>query len=1323
MSLTRLKNIITSRTGRIIYVNPDDFDASDAIDNRGNSALRPFKTIQRAFLEVARFSYRVGLSNDEFDAFSIMLYPAEYLIDNRPGDVLYTNVAPIDENSNLDITSPNNVLYRYNSVEGGCIVPRGCSLVGTDLRRTKVRPKYVPYPTIYAAKGINTEEQAPHSTAIFKVTGGTYFWQFSFFDGAEEGVYFKPDTIETISPKYSHHKLTCFEFADGLNPLSTLISGGSVPNADYSAVPNILERTDLEIYYQKISKAFATIPDTSGDPSTDQIQERVEENRIVGPISDEYRVLQITRNGNTATAVTVDEFDNPRNHGFSVGVNINISGVTGSTGPQSEADGGLYNGSFTVTSASGNVFTYQMTEEPTGNAVGSNIAVKTEIDTVDSASPYAFNLSLRSVWGMNGMHANGAKATGFKSMVVAQFTGLSLQKDDRAFVRYNESTGNYDVATAGDGAHLDGYAEYRKGWGHRHILATDDAFIQAVSVFAVGYFGHFTAERGGDMSITNSNSNFGNTALRSAGFKAKSFSKDKAGVITHIIPPKALGVISTTATGTQGANTVTLANDGSVEGLQEGMTVHNANIPGGTTVVSFNTSTRMVTLSANNTGTVTGNIIFGEEVSVNWTNIDIQRTIQVNQALAGLGQVPGTRLYLYGYTVSNAPPSTRVQGFTIGARQDGEGNAAVPDKLNVLLTANGATEATIHTAEIAPYGPSVSGLAAGVAGSPLQYDATLYDLDGDNVAESVGGWYLTVDSNNNDIYTTITTNTTLYQNANFTPTTFFKRIPDKRDLQDRTYRVRYVIDKDKTNPLPRDPISGYVMQPLNSDSTSYKLDKCYYIYDIEIVQEFERGVNDGIYYITFLCASISPSTSNFNDRKFSQNVNEVYPTFDRDNPLGDPDPSVSVADNQTIGLVYSTDGATPTPAKDPQRSITKESTLFLLADSGWTQPGTTPNYDSVNQRLSNVRITDRIGDEEERKINIREDNQGAVAPIPVEFRRHSILRSGNHTFEYLGFGPGNYSTAFPQAQVETLSANQVKFSQSIKEEAGVAFYSGLNSNGDLFIGNQIINPVTGQITNEDIAQLNVIGEEDTTIETFSELVLTDKLTVIGGASNQLESIFAGPVTFQALTTFTDQIQARKISYYNQDGTVIKQTLLAPSDASDQPDFTNVTGYDTPADGDLVYNINWTPGKMLGWIYYQGSWVEFGLTDTGVFDIQTFNGQVNVGIGQDAIANFRLAVSGDTRIEGNLLVTGRGGVGSDKYVTKTYTGDASTLTFPISTYTNNIKHSENSVLVFLNGVAQIAGTNYTVDANGSNVVFTSGDAPLATDTIHILELPI
>ena len=55
MALTRLKNVFTSKTGRCLYVNSDDFDASDSFDNRGNSPNRPFKSIQRALIEAARF--------------------------------------------------------------------------------------------------------------------------------------------------------------------------------------------------------------------------------------------------------------------------------------------------------------------------------------------------------------------------------------------------------------------------------------------------------------------------------------------------------------------------------------------------------------------------------------------------------------------------------------------------------------------------------------------------------------------------------------------------------------------------------------------------------------------------------------------------------------------------------------------------------------------------------------------------------------------------------------------------------------------------------------------------------------------------------------------------------------------------------------------------------------------------------------------------------------------------------------------------------------------------------------------------------------------
>jgi hypothetical protein len=1190
MALTRLKNIITSRTGRIIYVNPDDFDASDAYDNRGNSALRPFKTLQRAFLEVARFSYRVGLSNDEFDAFSIYLYPSEYIIDNRPGLADYNQIQPFNANTNFDITSPSNELYKFNSTRGGVIVPRGCSIVGSDLRRTKLIPKYVPYPTVQGSLGI-TAANEPGPTAIFRVTGGCYFWQASFFDGDTNGVYYRDD-LSQIAPNFSHHKLTCFEYA------------------------NV---ADLELYYQKISKGYAVIPDTSGIPAQDQLQARVEENRIVGPISDEFAVSQIIRNGQTATAFTVDELGNPKNHGFSVGVAVNISGITGPT----DQDALLYNGSFLVTSAQGNQFTYQMSAEPSGNALGSNILVKVEIDTVDSASPYVFNMSLRSVWGINGMHADGAEATGFKSMVVAQFTGISLQKDDRAFVLYNQTTGNYEVQAAGSGAHINGLCKYRKGWRHCHIKASNDAFIQVVSVFAVGFGDHFFSASGGDLSITNSNSNFGNTSLRSKGFKAAAFTKDKAGQITHVIPPKSLADV--------------------------------------------------------------------DEISINWVTIDITRTRSVADP---------TKLYLYGYTTELGRPPSKVQGYTIGARRD---DVNSPDQIYVLLLASGATVPTTHYAKISPSGPSVTGTRAGDDESPIKWDS------------AVNQWYLQVDGNANTIYTTLQANS-IYQNLGFTPTTFIRRVPDARNLVDRIYRYRYVLNKDSF-PVPREPITGFVIQPRSSETNSPAYSKTYYIYAVETYQEFVRGVQDGIYYLTVLNASVAPSTSNFNDFEFSQNTVNLYPAFDRDNPVSDPLAAVSIADNETIGEIFTTDGASPTPNVDTLRSITKETSQYFLLESE-----NNLGYNTTSNVLNGISVTARLGEAEDRKIPLKLNADNSVQPLLVELRRYSIIRAGGHTFEYLGFGPGNYSTAFPSTQVEVLSPAAVRLSQALREGSGVAYYSGVNSDGELFVGNQVINPVTGQITNEDIAQLNVLGEEGTTIETFSELVLTDKLTVIGGASNQLESVFSGPVTFQKKVTSQDTIQTVNFTLSNDDGTVLRNILMANEDPSGNPDLQGALAFNS---GDICYNIDWTPGTFLGWIYDSGIWYKWGLSDTAPIVSNRYAGQTNYGIGMAPDANNRMKINGNVYVQGNIDVSGKYGC-ADKYSLATgvnngnngvmYTGNGSTTSFAISP-----GHNAYSVLVFLNGVCQRPGLDYTVTSNA--VDFSVGTTPQNGDNIQIRELVI
>ena len=158
---------------------------------------------------------------------------------------------------------------------------------------------------------------------------------------------------------------------------------------------------------------------------------------------------------------------------------------------------------------------------PLLNPASANVVLDT--DTVTSSSPYIFNVSLRSVYGMCGMLADGDKATGFKSMVVAQFTGVSLQIDDSAFVKYNKASATFDTSTDDGGTianiHSNDLAKYKPSYYNYHIRATNEAVIQLVSIFAIGYSSHFVTESGGDFSVTNSNSNFGQIALDSKGFR------------------------------------------------------------------------------------------------------------------------------------------------------------------------------------------------------------------------------------------------------------------------------------------------------------------------------------------------------------------------------------------------------------------------------------------------------------------------------------------------------------------------------------------------------------------------------------------------------------------------------------------------------------------------------------------------------------------------------------------------------------------------------------------------------------------------------------
>jgi len=1040
MPLNKLENFLKNTEGRILYVNPNDLDATDAIENQGNSLTSPFKTIQRALLESARFSYLRGNDNDIVEKTTILLFPGEYVVDNRPGfaiknvsgtaravspagsESLASTTLGLTSESIFDLTQSNNILYKFNSVYGGVIVPRGTSIVGLDLRKTKIKPKYVPNPT----------DSSVGASSIFRMTGACYFWQFSFFDGDETGLVYTDDSDFSSNnqskPTFSHHKLSCFEYADGVN------------------IPTGFAITDLDMYYSKLSNAFNTETGRNidqkwpGDPLG--FSKQRPEWEIVGAFAADPINISSIISGDGATASTVITVTTSSAHNLTAGTPIKIKGVSVND----------YNVSTKVQSVtSATQFTYLLPfvrSNLSASPSASSATVTIETDTVSGASPYVFNVSLRSIWGMNGIHADGAKASGFRSVVVAQFTAVSLQKDDRAFVSYNESSRLYEgisvskvtgsalsngssSTNAATVYHLDSGAIYRSGWETAHIKASNNAFIQIVSVFAIGFTKQFDARSGSDYSVTNSNSNFGQIALSATGFRHDAFGKDNKGYITSVITPKAINgtegdidwvsidVGLTTSVGISshlylyGFDNLEDKPPVLIQGYRVGAKVddkiyvvgagstHSASIfmvdneistTGLTTATGTSSSTKTYSASApsSNVFTISGGheLLTGEKVLIRSETGDLPEGIQAH------------RLY---YIIRNSSTEVRLASSLTNA------------DIGTAIAVVGGDQLKIVS--------RVSDKEPGEIGHPVQWDA------------SNNNWFVHTDTGS-EIYTAIESNGVSGLGVR-TNTASFRRKEDSRSIDEKLYKFRVVIPKEFEN--AKDPEEGFVIQEssttgartnadftatsinssdyeynrnprfistcsvssstvtavaelphdlnvgdriiirnvTSSDNTAGTIDVGYngtfevasvtndktftysttdvngkvhtpgtftndtsirstnlprferndwkgnyYVYRNDIIVPHRYNVQDGVYHVYVLNAENAIPTE-FTDYKYSQNVTDLYPQLDRDNPTDNPPAAKSYAKRYPLGEVVT---------NNLKNSLTRETADKLLQD-------------------------------------------------------------------------------------------------------------------------------------------------------------------------------------------------------------------------------------------------------------------------------------------------------------------------------------------------------------------------------------------------------
>ena len=173
------------------------------------------------------------------------------------------------------------------------------------------------------------------------------------------------------------------EYADGVNDVSI---------KDAFQTYTATNRTDLDMYYEKVGLVYGTASGREIEPdypsSAIDIEPKIDEFRIVGSTGQEVGITSIKAGDGVTPTTDITVTTETAVSGLDVDTPFRIEGIT--------TDG--YDGQFVVAERiSSTQFKYEVQNPPAAplpSVTGSSVTLQS--DTVTSASPYIFNLSLRS---------------------------------------------------------------------------------------------------------------------------------------------------------------------------------------------------------------------------------------------------------------------------------------------------------------------------------------------------------------------------------------------------------------------------------------------------------------------------------------------------------------------------------------------------------------------------------------------------------------------------------------------------------------------------------------------------------------------------------------------------------------------------------------------------------------------------------------------------------------------------------------------------------------------------------------------------------------
>ena len=1052
-------NSIASISKSIIYVDPAI--GNDAIDNTGTNDDAPFRTIERAVLEAARASRRSeGL--DAYDTAVIELAPGDYYIDNSPG---------------------------VNAVVGGSGSDRFIKQVDTGFGALSSWTKAAPFIIIESSDSSSTSPPISLNLGrtLYTSSGGV-------------GTIYKLEKLSKGSTRWKVYlQYVQGAFSQGDRLLYNRLSDFN-PSDGGIIIPRGISVNGVDLRKVRIRPMY--IPALT--PGQNVAQDRT--TYIFKVTGGTYVSLitftdnqQFSRSHNTVTAIGYASEEEIKGSDIETSYYQKINSLFGAIDGWGADSVSAVTGETTIVAplaASKFDRSQDLEQNQTGiqspdldltspatipgqallkiNEAGSTSYFKLpDVNSTRSSSPYVFNCSVRSIFGLNGMWIDGSRVSGFKSMVSANYTQVSLQTDPNCFETpsidyYSDPPTNKE---SGEGKKYRTCSSDEFKYRHWGFRASFDAQVQLVSCFVIGNADHFISESGSDLSITNSCSDFGDISLRAVGFKDRAFSQDE-GVptgtylgtkITQIIPPVPLS--------------------------------YN-NLPNG----------RSATLVDNiiNTGLM----------------LDYANTLKfVEDNSSGEIQPATYRVYVKNSNTANPfdlnnPPTCRVAAFgqysytkkTNDDEYELSGGSTRANRRQMFITGFDENAASIiYTLNLKVQSSGASGFDALDAGSKIfAWDGDLNawfveastigieeeiaDTTREDKGDLNGDGYLTkkLDYAFRFKVSTTTGDTIVdaYKKLDF----IFENSPikiirgtDTRNDQDRVYKV--VLEGHQKELGIRRPQAYYILEK-QQGVAGFPLNGGGDLLDNPLV------VTLTIPYDQYL----NPGTA-------SSSIDPQFP----DKYVAFLAKSSDARDVFTGDFYPRKDADHPELTEDPEESITKIA-LKAMVD----RPG--------------VSITSSIAASVE-QIFIRTQRNSSSVGFLTSLRRPSVIRASGHTWEWTGYL--NYDTSFPSYQGEPLDQDFALGKIIVEEKGGRIYATGMNEEGNYYLGTTVFDLRSGEQFSiplkADNEPGNVSNQVLNNVIVKNNLLLADSSSTVFGQGTKI--FFSRDTEFKSLTTGDIQASA------------------------------------------------------------------------------------------------------------------------------------------------------------------------------------------------------